>query len=119
MKGISISIAIIVFSVLLVFAGLSGKQILFINGPRSATITLGAVGFFLCMLAVGKFVSKAPFHPLTIIGYILGAIALPTLLTQIFQWKIPFIGDAKTALYVLAACMIIKSVIGCFAKFLR
>lgn len=67
MKGIGILAAEWFITSLIVYAGLSGKQILFINGPRSAVITLGAIGFAMCMVmpTIGKFISNAPAHPLT------------------------------------------------------
>lgn len=119
MKSIGIAAAIIVFTVLMMAVGISGNRILFISGPRSASITLGVIGFFLCMISVGKFVTAAPFHPLTILGYFLGTLALLTLLTQIFRWKLPFIYEPKTALYILAACIILKTVIGRFSNLLK
>lgn len=117
MKGIGILAAEWFITGLIVYAGLSGKQILFINEPRSAVITLGAIGFAMCMImpTIGKFISNAPAHPLTIMGYIFGTIALLTTLAQIFKWKIPILYDPKIALFVVAGCIVIKSVIGRFA----
>jgi hypothetical protein len=62
MKGIGILAAEWLITSLIVYAGLSGKQILFINGPRTAVITLGIIGFAMCMImpAIGKFISNAP-----------------------------------------------------------
>lgn len=64
MKGIGILAAEWFITGLIVYAGLSGKQILFIHGPRSAVITLGAIGFAMCMImpTIGKFISNAPAH---------------------------------------------------------
>ncbi len=117
MKGIGILAAEWFVTGLIVYAGLSGKQILFINGPRSAVITLGAIGFAMCMImpTIGKFISNAPAHPLTSMGYIFGTIALLTTATQLFKWKIPILYDPKIALFVAAGCIVIKSVIGIFA----
>ncbi|MFA7538793.1 MAG: hypothetical protein WCY96_07560 [Candidatus Cloacimonadaceae bacterium] len=117
MKGIGILAVEWLITCLIVFAGLSGKQVLFINGPRSAVITLGAIGFALCMImpTIGKFISNAPAHPLTIMGYIFGTIALLATATQIFTWKVPILHDPKTALFVVAGCIVIKSIIGRFA----
>ena len=116
MKGIGILAAEWFITGLIVYAGLSGKQILFINGPRSAVITLGAIGFAMCMImpTIGKFISNAPAHPLTIMGYIFGTIALLTTAAQIFKWKIPILYDPKIALFVVAGCIVIKSIIGRF-----
>ena len=117
MKGIGILVAEWFITGLIVYAGLSGKQILFINGPRTAVITLGIIGFAMCMImpTIGKFISSAPAHPLTIMGYIFGVIALLTTVAQIFKWNIPIIYDPKIALFVVAGCIVIKSIIGRFA----
>ncbi len=116
MKGFGILLAEWFITSLIVYAGLSGKQILFINGPRSAVITLGAIGFAMCMImpTIGKFISHAPAHPLTIMGYLFGTMALLTTATQIFKWKIPILYDPKIALFVVAGCIVIKSIIGRF-----
>ena len=116
MKGVGILAAEWLITGLIVYAGRSGKQILFINGSRSAVITLGAIGFAICMImpTIGKFISHAPAHPLTIMGYIFGTIALLTTATQIFKWKIPILYDPKIALFVVAGCIVIKSIIGRF-----
>lgn len=117
MKGIAILTAEWLITGLIVYAGLSDKQILFINGPRSAVITLGAIGFAMCMImpTIGKFISGAPAHPLTIMGYIFGTIALLTTAVQLFKWKIPVLYDPRIALLVVAGCIVIKSIIGRFA----
>ena len=117
MKGIGILVAEWLITSLSVYAGLSGKQILFINGPRSAVITLGAIGFAMCMImpTIGKFISNAPAHPLTIMGYIFGTIALLTTAAQIFKWNIPILYDPKIALFVVAGRIVIKSIVGRFA----
>jgi hypothetical protein len=95
MKGIGTLAAEWFVTGLIIYAGLSGKQILFINGPRSAVITLGAIGFAMCMImpTIGKFISNAPA-------------------AQIFKWKIPILYDPKIALFVVAGCIVIKSIIG-------
>ena len=120
MKGIGVLAAECLITILIVCAGLSGKQILFISGTRSAAITLGSIGFAMCMImpTIGKFISTAPAHPLTLIGYILGTIALFATITQILKWNIPMIHNPQIALFTIAACIIIKAVIGRLAPFL-
>jgi len=116
MKGIGTLVAEWFITGLIVYAGLSGKQILFINRPRTAVITLGIIGFAMCMImpTIGKFISNAPAHPFTIMEYVFGAIALLTTVAQIFKWSIPMIYDPKIALFVVAGCIVIKSIIGRF-----
>ena len=73
MKGIGILVAEWVVTGMIVYAGLCGRKLFFIDGPRSAVIMLGLIGFTMCMVmpTIGKFISNAPAHPLTIMGYIL------------------------------------------------
>jgi len=97
---------------LIVWAGSSGKKILFIGSPRAAVITLGSIGIVVfCTISVGQFVSAAPAHPLTVAGYLVGTIAMLTFFTQVFKWKVPMINNPRTALFVLAGCIVIKSII--------
>lgn len=118
MKGIGILAVEWFITALIVYAGRSGKDILFINGPRTAVITLGIIGFAMCIImpTIGKFIGNAPAHPLTIMGYIFGTIALLATTTQIFKWKIPILYDPQTALFVVAGCIVIKSIIGRFTS---
>ncbi len=115
MRNISILIFEAVIVIVLVFAGLSGRNFLFIQGARSATLTLGIIGMLLCILSVGKFISAAPAHPLSILGYLLGAIAMAAFLTQLLHWSIPKLENPQTALIVLALAMFAKSVIARFS----
>lgn len=98
---------------LIVFAGLYGKQILFINGPRFSVITLGAIDFIMCMVmpSVGLFVRNAPVHPVTIVAYIVGLVALLITLVQVFHWNIPVAKDPTMALYIVTSCIVVKSMI--------
>jgi hypothetical protein len=117
MKEIGIAAITLSVTALIVLAGVSGKKVLFINGPRSAVITLGIIGMLFCTISVGRFITAAPAHPLTIMGYLFGSLALLAFLTQIFQWKIPYLQDPATALYIMAACILVKTIVGRFIHF--
>lgn len=118
MKNISLLIFEIVITGLFVAFGLSQHKFLKIQGPRAATIILGIIGMLLCTISVGKFISAAPASPLSILGYIAGTIAMLTFLTQVFKWNLPVVGEPKTALIVLAAAIIIKSIVARFGYLL-
>jgi hypothetical protein len=111
MQGILIAFLTLTVTALIVYAGLSGKKVWFIEGPRPAVITLGIIGMAFCAFSVGKFITAAPAHPLTILGYLIGTVALLSFLAQIFQWKLPVVADPKAALWVLAACIAVKTLI--------
>lgn len=116
MKNIGILILEFVITGLLLWIGLSGKKILFIDGARSAVLTLGVIGMFFCTISIGRFIQTAPMHPLTIVGYIFGVFALLIFVVQIFQWHVPLIYDPKIALYAMAICIAIKSLVGRFVE---
>lgn len=113
MKEIGILLAEWSVTGLIVYAGFCGRRVLFIDGPRSATLTLGAIGFAMCMVmpAIHIFISRTPAHPLTILGYLFGALAVLAAATQLFRWGIPYLKDPAIALIVIAACIVIKSII--------
>lgn len=114
MKNVSLLLVETIISVVLIWLGLSGKQFLWIRGPRSASITLCAIGFVFCMASVGEFISAAWNHPLTICGYILGVILLLSMIAQIFGMKLPIVGKSETALVIIGVCIILKGFIARF-----
>ncbi len=112
MQGIIIAFFTLAVTALIVYAGLSGKKIWFVEGPRSAAITLGAIGMAFCTISVGRFINAAPAHPLTILGYLIGTVALLAFLGQIFQWKLPVVAEPTAALWGIAVCVALKTIIG-------
>ena len=106
--------------VLALIAGFGGITILFISDVKTAVIVLAAAGFIMCSSGmIGHFVANAPFHPLTIIAYIVGIIALFTGIVQIFNLDIPVLSDPSTALVVLTAAIVIKVLIARFAFLIK
>ncbi len=118
MKNIPVLVFEIILASFITIIGLSGRRILFIEGERTAVIALGVMGMLLCTLSVGKFISSAPAHPLSILGYLFGSVALLAFLTQLFRWNVPILASPRTALLVLAGSMIIKSVVARFGHLL-
>ena len=108
MSNKEILIMEVILSAVIVALGLTNTKILFIQGPRAMTIVLGIIGVLLCTNSVGKFVSASPFHPLTILGYIFGALAMLTFIT-VFKLKIPVLEDPAKALVILAAAFVLRS----------
>lgn len=114
--------AILFFEMILsgvfVALGLKDVKILFLQGPRHMTIVLGIMGMLLCTNSIGKFISAAPVHALSISGYIIGGFALITFSAQLFKLKIPVVENPKTALVLLAAALILKGFIARFRPLL-
>ncbi|NMA17258.1 MAG: hypothetical protein GX939_00605 [Clostridiaceae bacterium] len=118
MKNIEILIMEVILSAVFVALGLTNTKVLFLQGPRTMTIVLGIMGMLLCTMSIGKFISAAPAHPLTILGYILGAVALTTFVTQVFKIGIPVLEDPEKALVILAVAMVLKGLIARFQPLL-
>ena len=119
MKNISLLIFEIIITGGITIFGLSQHKLFGLQGPRSAVIVLGIVGMLMCTISVGKFISVAPVSPLSILGYIFGTVAMLTFLTQVFKWKLPIIGEPRTALIILAAAIVIKSIVARFGYLLE
>ena len=112
-KTLPVYIISAIIACIAAYAGLTGNGVWFIRDTRMAVIVLAAAGFVMCSTgAIFTYVSKAPAHPLTIAGYALGAVALLAGLTQLFRWQVPVLADARLALYVMLAAILIKVIIG-------
>lgn len=112
-KALPLYIISAIIAVVAIYAGLSGQSVWFIKDTRMAVIVLAAAGFIMCSTgAIGAFVSKAPAHPLTIAGYLLGSLALLAGLAQLFHWQVPLLSDSRLALYVILAAIVLKVIIG-------
>ena len=118
MKNIEILIMEVILSAVFVALGLTNTKVLFLQGPRTMTIVLGIMGMLLCTMSIGKFISAAPAHPLTILGYILGAVALTAFVTQVFKIGIPVLEDPEKALVILAVALVLKGFIARFQPLL-
>ncbi|MEG1811549.1 MAG: hypothetical protein RR232_07905 [Clostridia bacterium] len=92
--------------------GLFDVKINFINDTRMAVIVLGVLGMLFCIPGVIRFIKRAPMHILSLVGYLLGAMAMLIFFAQLFMLKIPVIGNPKLALVILAAIIVLKGVIG-------
>lgn len=118
MKNIEILIMEAILSAVFVALGLTNTKILFLQGPRTMTIVLGIMGMLLCTMSIGKFISAAPAHPLTILGYVFGAVALTAFVTQVFKIGIPVLEDPEKALVILAIALVLKGLIARFLPLL-
>ncbi len=109
-----------VAGILAIIAGFSGANILWMTSVKAAVITLAAAGFVMCSTGVvARFVTKMPAHPVTILSYLIGLLALFTGIVQVFSIQMPFFGDAKTALIILTCAIVLKVAIGRLGSVLK
>lgn len=100
--------------------GLLDVPFWFIRSVRTAAIVFAAAGFVMCATGmIVTFVSQAPFHPLTILAYLVGLFALFVGIVQVFDLSITPFSNPKAALLMLTAAVIIKVVIGRLAFIVR
>lgn len=118
MNNIEILIFEVILSTVIVILGLTNTKVIFLQGPRTMTIVLGIMGMLLCTVSIGKLISTAPAHPLTIMGYIFGVVALTAFITQVFKLDIPVLKDPTYALVILAVALIVKGLIARFQPML-
>lgn len=111
MKNIEILIMEVILAAVFVTLGLTNMKVLFLQGPRVMTIVLGIMGMLLCTISIGKFISTAPAHPLMILGYVVGVVALTAFVTQVFKIGIPVLENPKKALVILAVALVLKGFI--------
>ncbi len=100
--------------------GLLGVPFWFIRSARTAAIVFAAAGFVMCATGmIRTFITQAPFHPLTIVAYLVGLFALFIGIVQVFNLRIPPFSDPKMALILMGAAAIVKVVIGRLAFLIK
>lgn len=119
-KAVSILLHLVtLFAVpLFLYAGFSGRNLLFVDSPRAAALAIGVTGMLLCSAGVGRFIAGAPAHPLTLLGYLIGAFGSLVFLVQWFQWEIPVLCEPKTAMLLLTGVIVVKFLLSRFAYLL-
>ena len=94
--------------------GISGMDILFINGTRSAAITLGIIGLIFYLTNTMGYVMNNPMHPVALLGSVFAIIGVVLLIMQIFGIQLWVFGNPVLALTYFALAMIAKAVVGLF-----
>lgn len=106
------SIGLAVLAVLFVFGVLTGKRIPMINDDRTALLILFVIGFAMCGMGVSRISATGQWtHPLTIIGYILGALTMLTAAAGYFGYRLAFIQNPREAMIAVSALMVTKFVL--------
>ena len=100
----------------LVFMVVTGKRVPFIPNLRITMVVLLVLGMTMCALGgIGRVSALGQWaHPLSIIGYVLGALILVIGLAMVFGWKLPYIqNDVQAVIIVsiLTAAKMVDSVV--------
>ena len=107
-----ISFGLAALAALFVFGVLTGKRIPMVNGDRTALLVLFVIGFAMCGLGVSRISATGQWtHPLTIIGYLLGILAMPIAAAGYFGFRLAFIHDPRGAMITVGILMAVKLVL--------
>ena len=94
----------------LVFMILTGRDVPIVGNGAGALVALGLIGIAMCTLSgIGSVQGTLGWtHPLTIIGSILGVLALLVVVLPLLGVRLPLIADTRSAVPVLAVIMLVK-----------
>lgn len=94
----------------LVFLVLTGRDVPIVGNGAGALLALGIIGLAMCTLGgIGTVQGTLGWtHPLTIIGSILGVLALLVVALPLFGVQLPLIADTRSAVLALAVIMLVK-----------
>jgi hypothetical protein len=99
-----------VVTVLFIAAVLAGIKLPLISGYRAALIGLLVIGMALCMQGgIGKVAAVNDWaHPLSILGYLLGALILVVVAAGLFGKSLPLVSGERSAFIAAATLMAAK-----------
>jgi hypothetical protein len=94
----------------MVFLVLTGRDVPIVGNGAGALLVLGIIGIAMCSLGgIGPTQSALGWtHPLTIIGSILGVLALLVVALPLLGVQLPLIADTRSAVLTLAVIMLAK-----------
>jgi hypothetical protein len=95
-------LSVIVLAVLfaaVVFVAVTGKKVPIISNTRVAMVALLILGMAMCSTGIGRVSAIHQWtHPLSILGYLLGALILVIGLATTFGLKLPYIQNDVQAI---------------------
>jgi hypothetical protein len=105
-----LSLALGLLAAALVFMVLTGRDVPIVGNGAGALLALGLIGIAMCTLGgIGPAQSTLGWtHPLTIIGSILGVLALLMVALPLLGVQLPLIADTRSAVLALAVIMLVK-----------
>ncbi|HEX6306434.1 MAG TPA: hypothetical protein VFZ76_19700 [Anaerolineales bacterium] len=95
----------------LVFAVLSGRKVPLISGERAALIVLVVIGMAMCTNGIGRVAASGAWtHPLSILGYLLGALILVVAGAAILGRPLPLVPGVHQAIIAVSVLGVLKLV---------
>ena len=105
-----ITLALGLLAAALVFMILTGRDVPIVGNGAGALLALGLIGIAMCTLGgIGPTQSALGWtHSLTIIGSILGVLAVLMVALPLLGVQLPLIADTRSAVLALAVIMLVK-----------
>ena len=104
-----ISIGLVVLAAVLAFRALTGMKIPLITSDRTALLAIFLIGFAMCGLGISRISATGQWsHPLTIIGYVLGLLAMLFAAAGYFGSHFAFVHDPRGAMIAVLAVIMLK-----------
>ncbi len=87
-----------------VYIGATGKRLPLLSNVRLDILLVVLLGLSICTQAgIGRIAATGQWtHPLSIVGYVLGAAILIVAASVFIGWKLPFIQNDQQALIAIA-----------------
>jgi hypothetical protein len=108
-----------VMAALLVLATLTGRKIPLISSERAALIVLVVIGMAMCARGIGRVAALGEWaHPLSILGYLIGALILVIAIALLAGKPLPWISTIRQAMLAVALLSAAKLVLSALHRFL-
>jgi Na+/alanine symporter len=104
---------------LLVLATLTGRKVPFVSSDRAALIVLVVLGMAMCARGIGRVAAVGEWaHPLSILGYLVGALILVIAVASLAGKPLPLISSIQQAILAVALLSAAKLVLSALHRFL-
>jgi hypothetical protein len=94
---------------------LTGTKVPLLSNLRISLIVFVVLGMAMCTSGIGRVAATGQWtHPLSILGYVLGALVLAIATAAFFSVKLPLVADGKQAFVAMAtltAAKVLNSVL--------
>ena len=102
-----------ILAVLLVFAVLTGRKVPVLSSDRSALLGLVVIGMVICSQAgIGRMAARGEWqHPLSIVGYLLGAVIILIGIAALFGKQIPPLKSYYQSFTAVTVIAVVKLVL--------
>src|SRR5512143_4057555 len=110
------NLVVIVLGILvafLVFMALTGRKVPLLSSDRAVLLAVVVIGMFICSQAgIGRVSAiNAWWHPLSIVGYVLGAVIILIGLAALFGRQVPPLTSYHESIMAVAAIGVLKVVL--------